>query len=66
MASADIAVGEKTASTTSSPPSTAHNAGVVSSYYLSKLDELELVIREKTQNLRRLEAQRNALNTKGR
>jgi len=34
-------------------------------YYQSKLDELELIIRDKTQNLRRLEAQRNALNTKG-
>jgi len=34
----------------------------IRSYYQSKLDELELVIRDKTQNLRRLEAQRTALN----
>ncbi len=34
-------------------------------YYVSKLDELELVIRDKSQNLRRLAAQRSALNTKG-
>ncbi len=34
-------------------------------YYVSKLDELELVTRDKSQNLRRLAAQRSALNTKG-
>ena len=33
----------------------------VSSYYLSKIEELEVVVRERTQNLRRLEAQRNEL-----
>lgn len=30
-----------------------------------QIDELELVVGEKTQNLRRLEAQRNELNAKG-
>ncbi|RKP37189.1 P-loop containing nucleoside triphosphate hydrolase protein [Dimargaris cristalligena] len=33
-------------------------------YYVSKIQETELVIVEKTQNLRRLEAQRNTLNAK--
>lgn len=41
------------------------DAGGLSRYYQSKLDELELIIREKSNNLRRLEAQRSALNTKG-
>ena len=35
-------------------------------YYLSKIGELEAVINEKLQNKRRLEAQRNELNGKGR
>lgn len=34
-------------------------------YYQGKLDELELVVQDKQQDLRRLEAQRNDLNTKG-
>eukprot|EP00128_Syssomonas_multiformis_P000232 Colp12_sorted_trinity150504_noHs@31908 len=33
-------------------------------YYQQKIDELNLVISDKTQNLRRLEAQRNELNSK--
>ncbi len=37
----------------------------VRSYYTSKIDELEIVLSEKTQDLRRLEAQRNELNSKG-
>lgn len=37
----------------------------IRSYYLSKIDELELRIREKTQNLERLKAQRNEWNAKG-
>jgi len=36
----------------------------VQSYYLHKIEEAEVVIREKSQNLRRLEAQRNELNAK--
>lgn len=32
-------------------------------YYRSKVEELELLVRDKTNNLRRLEAQRNELNT---
>ena len=37
----------------------------IRSYYLSKIDELELVVRERTQNLARLKAQRNEWNAKG-
>ncbi len=37
----------------------------IKSYYTSKIDELEIVVSEKTQDLRRLEAQRNELNSKG-
>ena len=33
--------------------------------YQAKIEECELVINDKTQDLRRLEAQRNALNAKG-
>eukprot|EP00961_Rhodomonas_salina_P123452 1663212-Rhodomonas_salina.1 len=36
----------------------------IHSYYQAKIEELESVYRERTQNLRRLEAQRNELNTK--
>lgn len=36
------------------------------SYYVTKIEELQLVVTEKTQNLRRLQAQRNELNAKGR
>lgn len=35
------------------------------SYYISKIEELQLTVNEKTQNLRRLQAQRNELNAKG-
>lgn len=34
-------------------------------YYKAKIEELEISVRNKTQNLRRLEAQRNELNTQG-
>jgi hypothetical protein len=37
----------------------------IKNYYQTKIEEAELTINEKTQNLRRLEAQRNALNAKG-
>lgn len=36
----------------------------IHAFYSSKIDELEVVVREKTENLRRLEAQRNELNAK--
>lgn len=39
--------------------------GGLTTYYQSKIDELEMVVREKNQNLRRLQAQRNELNSKG-
>ena len=35
----------------------------LAAYYKTKIEELELQIRDKTHNLRRLEAQRNELNT---
>lgn len=37
----------------------------IKSYYDSKIDQLEIVLADKTQDLRRLEAQRNELNAKG-
>ncbi|KAH8040723.1 hypothetical protein HPB51_012038 [Rhipicephalus microplus] len=33
-------------------------------YYITKIEELQLVVSDKTQNLRRLQAQRNELNAK--
>lgn len=35
------------------------------SYYITKIEELQLVVSEKSQNVRRLQAQRNELNAKG-
>lgn len=37
----------------------------IRSYYQAKIDELELLVRDKQHDLRRLEAQRNELNSKG-
>lgn len=34
-------------------------------YYVTKIEELQLIVAEKEQNLRRLQAQRNELNAKG-
>lgn len=34
-------------------------------YYRGKIEELEMLIKDKSHNLRRLEAQRNELNTQG-
>lgn len=39
--------------------------GGIKSYYQAKIETSELLINQKTQNLRRLEAQRNALNARG-
>lgn len=36
----------------------------IKSYYKYKIETLQLIIQERTQNLRRLEAQRNELNAK--
>ena len=36
----------------------------IHNYYSAKIEELEVIVRERTQNLRRLEAQRNELNSK--
>merc|ERR1711976_758862 len=41
-----------------------NNKEGIKQYYVSKIEELQLVVTEKTQNLRRLEAQRNELNAK--
>lgn len=38
----------------------------IKDYYISKIDELQFTLTEKMQNLRRLGAQRNELNAKGR
>lgn len=35
------------------------------SYYTHKIEELEVILRDKEQNVRRLEAQRNEWNSKG-
>lgn len=48
-----------------SPPSCDSKDGL-KSYYVTKIEELQLIVTEKTQNLRRLQAQRNELNAKGR
>jgi hypothetical protein len=37
----------------------------IKTYYLQKIEEAETKIKEETENLRRLEAQRNELNSKG-
>lgn len=43
-----------------------YNVGVgFRSYYIQKIEELQLIVAEKSQNLRRLQAQRNELNAKG-
>jgi hypothetical protein len=39
--------------------------GGIKSYYQAKIEAAEITINRKTQNLRRLEAQRNALNARG-
>jgi 26S proteasome regulatory subunit T6 len=39
--------------------------GEIKLYYQAKIEAAELLINQKTQNLRRLEAQRNALNARG-
>lgn len=39
--------------------------GGIKSYYQAKIETAEFTINTKTQNLRRLEAQRNALNARG-
>jgi 26S proteasome regulatory subunit T6 len=41
-------------------------SGGVKSYYQAKIEAAEHLINVKTQNLRRLEAQRNKLNARGR
>ena len=41
------------------------NSSGLKAYYQSKIESAELTINHKTQNLRRLEAQRNALNARG-
>jgi 26S proteasome regulatory subunit T6 len=38
--------------------------GGLKTYYVSKLEELQIMVRDKTQNMERLKAQRNELNAK--
>lgn len=42
-----------------------NNQEGIKAYYQAKIEAAELTINYKTQNLRRLEAQRNALNARG-
>jgi hypothetical protein len=37
----------------------------IRSYYQSKIDETTILLRDKIENLRRLQAQRNELNSRG-
>ena len=43
----------------------ANTSGGIKAYYQAKIEAAEITINQKTQNLRRLEAQRNALNARG-
>lgn len=68
MAAASVARPTQTG-TVSAPPLAHQNraasaAAGIQSFYQSKISQYELLINEKTQNLRRLEAQRNALNAR--
>lgn len=47
------------------PPPSCDTKDGLKAYYVTKIEELQLVVTEKTQNLRRLQAQRNELNAKG-
>ena len=44
---------------------TVQSPGGITAYYQAKIEAAEITINQKTQNLRRLEAQRNALNARG-
>ena len=46
-------------------PAKSAATGELKAYYQAKIEAAELTINQKTQNLRRLEAQRNALNARG-
>ncbi|KAF8325809.1 uncharacterized protein EI90DRAFT_2019669 [Cantharellus anzutake] len=46
-------------------PTKKANGGGMKAYYQAKIEAAELTINQKTQNLQRLEAQRNALNARG-
>lgn len=51
--------------TATAAPHAAAPADGLKAFYTSKTDALELACRDKATNLRRLEAQRNELNSKG-
>ncbi len=43
---------------------TVKNKGI-KEYYVSKIDEKQIILRDKIDNIRRLQAQRNELNSRG-
>ncbi|TYZ59262.1 hypothetical protein PybrP1_010345 [[Pythium] brassicae (nom. inval.)] len=53
-----------TATATATTAAAATQSAGLTSYYQQKIEHLELTVRDKTQNLRRLQAQRNELNSK--
>eukprot|EP00003_Mantamonas_plastica_P002457 TRINITY_DN11867_c0_g1_i2.p1 TRINITY_DN11867_c0_g1~~TRINITY_DN11867_c0_g1_i2.p1 ORF type:complete len:205 (+),score=20.79 TRINITY_DN11867_c0_g1_i2:221-835(+) len=65
MATPQISVSPGEVDTKALTTQVTRQAGIAT-YYINKIDELDVELREKIQNLRRLVAQRNALNAKGR
>ncbi len=65
MASAEVECGSSATALQKGAQSPTAGSGALEHYWRNKLDALEIIIRDKSQNLRRLEAQRAALNAKG-
>eukprot|EP00123_Amoebidium_parasiticum_P008156 comp18609_c0_seq1/m.20183 comp18609_c0_seq1/g.20183 ORF comp18609_c0_seq1/g.20183 comp18609_c0_seq1/m.20183 type:complete len:417 (-) comp18609_c0_seq1:477-1727(-) len=64
MAAIDVARKADSHSLSTHGAAVDENTKTLQQYYNSKIDELQIVVSEKIQNLRRLEAQRNELNAK--
>lgn len=64
MASTSIVLPSPATDTANTAMAGPQSTAGLQSYYQSKLERLELEIRNKTNNIRRLEAQRNVLNTR--
>ncbi len=47
------------------PFQTKQKTSGIQSYYIAKIDEKEIILKDKIDNLRRLQAQRNELNARG-